>query len=42
MGAVRCWGWVGQQVVDLSCDVSFEAADDLFSVFAFRPAFLGV
>ena len=27
MGAVRCWGWVGQQVVDLSCDVSFEAAD---------------
>ena len=32
--AVRCWGWVGDQVVDLSGDVPFQAADDLSTGFA--------
>ena len=37
-GAVRGWGRVGQQSVDLSGYVPFEAADDLFSVLSFPLA----
>ena len=42
MDAVWCWGWVGEEVVDLACYVPFEAADDLFSGFALGLAFLDV
>ena len=42
MGAVGGWWWVGEQVVDLSGDVSFQAADDLSAGFAFGLAFLDV
>ena len=39
---MRCWGWVGEQVVDLACDVPFEAADDLSAGFAFGLTPAGV
>ena len=42
VGAVGCWWWVGEQVVDLSGDVPFQAADDFATGFALGPAFLGV
>ena len=42
MGAVGGWWWVGEQLVDLSGDVSFQAADDLSAGFAFGLAFLDV
>ena len=42
MGAVGCVRWVGEQLVDLSGDVTFEAADDLATVFAFCLSFLDI
>ena len=38
-GAVRGWRRVGDEPVDLSGDVAFQAADDLFSVLAFGFSF---
>ena len=39
---MECGVWVGEQVVDLSGDVAFEAADDLSAGFSFCSAFLDV
>ena len=42
MGAWGCWGWVGQQLVDLSGDVAFEAADGFSAGFALLLSFLHI
>ena len=38
MGTVRCWWRIGEEPVDLSGDVQFQAADDLFAVLPFGLA----
>ena len=42
MGAIGCVRWVGEQLVDLSGDVTFEAADDLAAVFAVVAPFMDI
>ena len=42
VGAVGGLGRVGEEPVDLACDVAFEAADDLAAGFAVGASALGV